>query len=213
MAEHEIESVPPSTTRRASQSTQASDTQSQQQPPQRPTSALRNVHFHSVRDNPPAIRLRRVRSLRPESSAGDGSEQQYQQQLQQQQQQLQQQQQQQAHDQRTGGRRRSSSEPHRRWFMTEAGNGGGGSTSPRASPMPSVPERGQTRARSQSHNVQTADFQPFQPQGQGGRTRPGLLRQVTNSIMPGRRGSTSQRDESEDEYDADIVDILDVVGT
>ncbi|KAK7752262.1 hypothetical protein SLS62_005796 [Diatrype stigma] len=89
-----------------------------------------------------------------------------------------------------------------------------GNSSPRtvAAPMPSVPERGQTRARSQSHSIQTADFQPFQGQGPGGRTRPRLLRQVTN-MVPGRRGSrSSQGNETEDdEYDADIVDILDVV--
>lgn len=231
MASDEMEFVPPES-RRASQSTQASNIAEQQQqqhqhqpPSPRPTSALRNVQFRSsTRDNPPAIRLRRVRSLRPESSAGDGNEQQYQQLLQQHQlQQLQQQQQQQEPQQgqqqeepqspnQWTGRRRSSSEPHRRWFMSEVA--GSGSSSPRAvaAPMPSVPERGQTRARSQSHNIQAADFQPFQGQGQGARTRPGLFRQVTN-MVPGRRGSASQGNETEDdEYDADIVDILDVVG-
>ncbi|RYP73664.1 hypothetical protein DL769_004174 [Monosporascus sp. CRB-8-3] len=195
---------PRSSSRRASQSTTHTAGSEQQRQRQPPPSAARNVPFRAVRDNPPAIRLRRVRSLRPDPYQSDGGELQSPPPLQQQQEQEQQRPSHQA------GRRRSSSEPHRRWFTSEAGEG-----RPRhfSAAMPSVSEMSQSWSR----NIQARDFQSSQPEsGQdsashhhGGRTRPRLFRQVDN-LFPGRRGS-AQGTETEYEYDPDIVDILDVV--
>ncbi|RYP68817.1 hypothetical protein DL771_006435 [Monosporascus sp. 5C6A] len=200
---------PRSSSRRASQSTTRTAESEQQQQRNPPPSAARHVSFRPVRDNPPVIRLRRVRSLRPDPYQSDGGE-------------LrslppppppQQQQQQEREQQRPNqpaGRRRSSSEPHRRWFTSEAGEG-----RPRlfSVAMPSVSETSQSRSR----NIQARDFQPSQSEsGQesashpdGGRARPRLFRQVDN-FFPGRRGS-AQGTGTEYEYDPDIVDILDVV--
>ncbi|RYP89388.1 hypothetical protein DL770_004450 [Monosporascus sp. CRB-9-2] len=196
---------PRSSSRRASQSTtQTTESEQHQHRRQPPPSAARNVSFRAVRDNPPAIRLRRVRSLRPDQYQSDGGE------LQLPPPQQQQQEQEQQRPSQPAGRRRSSSEPHRRWFASEAGEG-----RPRlfSAAMPSVSERPQSRSR----NIQARDFQPSQSEsGQesashphGGRARPRLLRQVDN-MFPGRRGS-AQGTETEYEYDPDIVDILDVV--
>ncbi|RYP08393.1 hypothetical protein DL764_001962 [Monosporascus ibericus] len=199
---------PPSSSRRASQSTirTVESEQRRQQQRQPPPSAARNVPFRAVRDNPPAIRLRRVRSLRPDPYQSDGGELQS---TPRQQQQRQQEQGQQRPSQ-PAGRRRSSSEPYRRWFTSEAGEG-----RPRlfSAAMPSASEMSQSRSR----NVQARDFQPSQSKsGQesashphGGRARPRLFRQRDN-MFPGRRGS-AQGTETEYEYDPDIVDILDVV--
>ncbi|RYP14801.1 hypothetical protein DL765_006102 [Monosporascus sp. GIB2] len=201
----------PSASRRASHSTThtaESEQQRQRQQRQPPPSAARNVTFRAVRDNPPAIRLRRVRSLRPDPYQSDGGEPQSPPPPPPQQQQQQEREQQQPNQ--PAGRRRSSSEPHRRWFTSQAGEG-----RPRrfSVAMPSMSEMSQSRSR----NVQARDFQPSQPQsGQesashphGGRARPRLFRQVDN-IFPRRRGS-AQGTETEYEYDPDIVDILDVV--
>ncbi|RYP52043.1 hypothetical protein DL768_002726 [Monosporascus sp. mg162] len=193
---------PPWSSRRASQSTTQTTESEQQHQRQPPPSAARNVFFRAVRDNPPPIRLRRVRSLRPDLYQNDGGELQPPQQ--------QQQEQEQQRPSQPAGRRRSSSEPHRRWFTSEAGEG-----RPRlfSAVMPSVSEMSQ----SQSRNTQARDFQPPQSEsGQesashphGGRARPRLFRQVDN-MFPRRRGS-AQGTEAEYEYDPDIVDILDVV--